>query len=247
LSNSISTISPAQRTPVLELDRVQARARHQNSIRMNLFSGKVFAGELVQLCIEGGHDSRELASLMLGLSEPDSGTIQFEGQSWLGSEYSRHFRMRSRIGRVFSGTAWVQSLTVDENIRLSPLHHRDDAASLQKRIEDAIELLSGPFTAVVQRALKRRPAFVDPPILQICQFVRAILGSPTLLILERPLQYLPMELHRSLVNVIESLREKGTAVIWFSTYREDASRQFSGAVSVWSISNGELTNGERTH
>lgn len=213
---------------------------------MNLFSGKVFAGELVRLRIEGGHDSRELASLLLGLNDPDSGTIQFEGQSWLGSEYSRHFRMRSRIGRVFSGTAWVQSLTVDENIRLSPLHHRDDLASLQRRIEDAIEMLSGPFAAVVQRALKRRPAFVDPPILQICQFVRAMLVSPILLILERPLQYLPIELHRTLVNVIETLRQQGTAVIWFSADREDSSLQFSGAVRVWSVSNGELINGERT-
>ena len=240
IMNSQSPGDTQSSPPVLELDQVSFRRRGETSIHMDRFSASVRAGQLIKLGLMRRHDPRDLVSLLIGLHHPHAGTIRYRGRDWLGLNYSRHFRMRSRIGRVFAGSAWVQSLTVRDNIRLAMSHHGVDKTQIKAQLNEWVERLSGSRVPEVRHALRNRPSFVEPSVLQICQFIRAFIHQPKLLIFERPLRYLVDEAQSNLVAAIEDLRSGGTSVLWFTGDGADPEVSFQGAVSHWTLTNDTL-------
>ena len=152
--------------------------------------------------------------------------------------------MRSQIGRVFAGSAWVQSLTLKDNIQLAMRHHGVDQAQAEEKTEHWIQRVSGSQLAKVKWALKKRPSVVEPSILQLCQFIRAVANNPRLLILERPLRYMLESLYDNFVSAIDELRSTGTAVLFFAGDRDQYQLQFRQPVIHWKIIDGLMnTNG----
>jgi len=92
----------------------------------------------------------------------------------------------------------------------------------------------------------KRPAYVDEPILQICQWIRAIALEPQLLILERPTMSVFDTLIPILVSNIRDIRSKGTAVLWFSSGDEDRDLPIDGPIQRWSTRDGFLSSDEET-
>lgn len=234
------------RKTVLELTDVTSAIGDAKSIRFRKFTGQLREGDVVQVKLEGHHDPHDLLMLILGLVSPISGNIHFAGNGWLDMHYRQHYHMRSQIGRVFAGPAWIQSLTVGENIQLAQLHHGIEKTMIADQIEKWTQRLSGRHVAAVQRSLTQRPNFVDVPILQICQLVRAVCNHPRLLLLDRPLRFLMQELHRDFFSVIDELTGLGASVLWFSSGNEELGLKLSGQLSQWSITDDVLQSSEVT-
>lgn len=239
--NANASVDSAATTPILEMNQVRFDRRGETSIRMAQFSGRIESGQLTKVTLQRRHDPRDAVSLMMGLNQPQAGTIRYDGQDWLGTDYSRHFKMRSQIGRVFAGTAWIQSLTVRDNIRLSMSHHRLAPSKIKSNVNDWMERLSGKRIASIRQAMKRRPAFVEPSILQVCQFIRAFCNLPRLLILERPLRSLVEDFYADFTSSIEDLLSQGTAVLWLAGDRQDHEVNFQAPEIRWKIDDDLLT------
>lgn len=231
-------------TPILDISQVCFGGRGESSIHMTRFSTKIRPGQLVKSTLLRRHDPRDIVSLLLGLVQPQSGTIRYCGQDWLGTDYSKHFRMRSKIGRVFAGSAWIQSLTVRDNIRLSMSHHRFAATEIETNVGEWTERLSGNRIASIRKAMKKRPALVEPSVLQVCQFIRALCNRPQFLILERPLRYVLDEFYVHFHAAIESLRSDGTAVLWFAGDHREHGLTFADPVTEWQMVGGSLIANE---
>ncbi|TWU04902.1 P-loop NTPase family protein [Stieleria varia] len=239
-ANSETIAEPA--TATLQFRDVTFFGSGETSLRMQNFSASIGSGELVEVSLDRNHDPRDLASAILGLEPLDSGTILFMGGDWLGKDYDRHFRMRSQIGRVFAGSAWVQNLTVRDNLVLSQVHHGVLETDVESEIGKWMQRLSGDQVDLVGRALSNRPSIVEPSLLQICQLIRAVSGRPRLLILERPLQFVFVARFKDFVSVIDELRSNGTAVLFFAGDRDDHSLSFAQPVTHWRIINNRLTS-----
>jgi ABC-type ATPase involved in cell division len=233
-------IENPQAIATLELANVGFGGRRETSIRLHQFTGVIHAGEMVQVLLESQHDPRDLVSLLIGLNRPQYGIIRFAGQDWMGTDYRRHFSMRSRIGRVYAGMAWMQNLTVRQNVQLSMLHHGQSRSAADHTVLQWTQRLSGRRAAAVYHAMDKRPAFVEPSVLQVCQFVRAVCNQPRLLFLERPLIHLIDELFDSVVSVIDDMRDSGTSVLWFASDASDFGLRFRSPVVQWSIVDDSL-------
>lgn len=242
MNSNASFDSPT--TPILEMNQVRFDRRDETSIRMDQFSGRIESGKLTKVSLQRRHDPRDVVSLMMGLHQPQSGSIRYDAQDWLGNDYSRHFRMRSQIGRVFAGSAWVQSLTVRDNIQLSMSHQGVSKSEIKSNINHWTKRLSGKRSASIHHAMKRRPAVVEPSILQVCQFVRALCNGPRLLILERPLRSLAEGFYADFISSIEDLLSRGTAILWFAGDRQDYEVDFQAPTAQWKIENDFLTIAE---
>ena len=215
VSETESAAEPPAQTPkpmVLELSKVSFRGRSENGIRLQRADLQVREGELVAVQLDPATRTRELASMIQGLIPPGDGKVTFCNTDWLGADYDVQFNMRSRIGRVFEGQAWIENLNVNENVTLSSRHHGKNIESIQADVGYWIARLG------IEGLSRKRPAFVEPSILQIHQWIRAFLGTPSLVILERPLQSLSAATWLpKLVDAIDTLRSRGAAVLWFTS------------------------------
>lgn len=231
-------------TPIIEINQVRLDGYGESSIHMNGFSATIEPGQLINSSLQRRHNPRDIAALILGLNQPQAGSVRYCGQDWLGTDYSRHFKMRSEIGRVFAGSAWIQSLTLRDNIRLAMSHHGLDPTEIETKVDHWTERLSGKRIASIRKALRKRPALVEPSALQTCQFIRALCNSPRFLILERPLRYVMKEINDHFHAAVEEMRAGGTAVLWFAGDHKHHGWEFRDPVSEWEIVNGSLTVSE---
>lgn len=191
-------------------------------------------GEMMMWHLDRSQTTRDLASLILGLQTPMRGEVLVESNDWLGTDYDRHFRMRSRIGRVFGDQAWIANLNLIENVRLSAEHHGQSRAI----IDDDVRRWCDHFS--VPTVTRERPAFVDAARLQVYQWVRALVTRPRLLLLERPMQSVASSWLPKLLVAINEVRSAGAAVLWFTANAADASSDLGERVSHGRLERGEL-------
>ncbi len=200
--------------PVLELRHVSFQGRLENGLRLHDADLLLREGDFAIVQLDSSISTREATSMMQGLQTPLSGEVLFCRNHWHGNDYDRHFGMRSRIGRVFEGQAWVENLNVDENVTLAFRHHGSDTESIRRDVAYWLAKLE------LHALSRKRPAFVEPSLLQIHQWIRAFVGSPALLLLERPMQFLSSSWLDKLLESIDELRQRGAAVLWFTSEEE---------------------------
>jgi phospholipid/cholesterol/gamma-HCH transport system ATP-binding protein len=87
--------------------------------KCNLVIGKSGSGKTV------------LIKTMVGLVEPDSGDVKYDGRSFTQMNKKDRTILRREIGMLFQGSALFDSMTVEENIRF-PLDMFTDMTEAEK-------------------------------------------------------------------------------------------------------------------
>lgn len=156
-----------------------------------------------------------LADLACGVVDPDAGEVLFGGVAWAATGADRQAEQRGRVGRVFERAGWLSNLDVDENVTLARRYHErmDPAAALAAAQELALRLGLPALPA-------GRPAGAPRGDLLRAQWVRALMGEPLLLLLERPGRDLASGAVDPLVAELNRRRAKGAAVLWLTDEHE---------------------------
>lgn len=181
---------------------------------------RVKCGERVYLAGPSGSGKSTLLSLVGGITEPDSGTVEV-----LGTEISRLARRRrdrfraDHIGFVFQLFNLLPYLSVDENValpcRFSPARRRRVEANggLQletERLLDALELGS--------EHLRRRPVNeLSIGQQQRVAVARALIGSPALVVADEPTSALDEGTRERFVDLLfQECRSREITVVFVS-------------------------------
>lgn len=193
----------------LEFERATLPAGSRLQIEMRAVHFRLLPGQMALVLIESGNDHLPLADAAVGLIAPSAGAVRFMGETWAGMDPDRELALRARIGRVFDGHGWISNLNVMENITLSQRHHT---------LRPVREIIAEAEAAARQFGLaevpKVRPAFVPPRDLRRAEWVRAFLGQPALVVLERPCQGIAFEYIVGLNDAVAAARARGAAVVW---------------------------------
>jgi len=182
-------------------------------------------GDLMLLRLERGRVRLPLADAAEGLAPPAQGAVELLGEDWRAMDLDRAAQQRSRIGRVFEGNNWLTAANLRENLTLPQRHHTGRS---EDDIEDeALHLarffgLPGLPAGTVKRT--------RPQDLNAASCIRAFLGEPVLVILERPARDLCFEILAPLVNVVRAARDRGAAVLWTADHPR-----------VWNVVEGQAT------
>ncbi|MEL6110623.1 MAG: hypothetical protein AAFU85_31845 [Planctomycetota bacterium] len=227
-------------TEVLRLEDVSFFSEKSTGIGMRAFSAVVERSEFIHVDVDEHQDPREVCSALVGLKKLVSGKVLFGGHSMLGRDFPRQFRARSSIGRVFAETAWIESLTLGENIRLSLSHQRRDAEEIDRRVQLCADTIGGDSSSDLVREMRKRPSFVDPAILQQLQFVRAFCGDPQLLLLEHPLRYLSVDAIARVARAITMAVSRGAAAIWFGESPDVPERIRESMTVSWNLQANQI-------
>lgn len=164
---------------------------------------------LALMYLEQGNEEHPLADMISGLVVPDAGELRVFNHVWSAWNADAQARARWRIGRVFAGQGWISNLDVDENITLAERHH---ARRLPADIDAEVRALAR--MAGLAAIPNTRPPVTDREELRRAEWVRSALGTPWLMVLERPGAGLADGWMDDLKPLIEHVRSRGTAVIW---------------------------------
>lgn len=166
-------------------------------------------GNLLVLTVEAGNENLPLADAAEGLIVPAAGAVFWLNRRWSAMRPGDELSARAKIGRVFEKNGWISNLNVIENITLSQRHH---TARPEEEIIAEADDLAKSFG--LPEAPRQRPAFVPRRELRLAEWIRAFMGNPSLLLLERPENGVREENVPKLIKAVQKARTRGAAVIW---------------------------------
>jgi phospholipid/cholesterol/gamma-HCH transport system ATP-binding protein len=160
-----------------------------NNIKKS-FDGKVVLDDVSNVMQTGkcnliigtsGSGKTVLQKCLVGLFEPDSGEIIYDGTSFTSMEEEQRKELRQQIGMLFQGSALFDSMTVEQNVMFpldmfSKLNHSEKI----KRVNEVLDRVN------LKDAHKRYPAEISGGMKKRVGIARAIVLNPKYLFCDEP-------------------------------------------------------------
>jgi phospholipid/cholesterol/gamma-HCH transport system ATP-binding protein len=201
--------------PVLQLQDATVLAGPGGPVLMKHINLRLDPGDILLVRAEAGEEAELLLDVCEGMVPVDSGECMFAGDHWVTMTASQRYACRSRIGRVSQAETWINSLDVHDNVLLAQQHHHGE-----RKVADLYAEALGYARAVGLKDLpRRRPEEIGHTSLRKYQWVRACMGSPALLLLERPALDVHLGDIPKLMDLVCECSQRGAAVLWLTSER----------------------------
>lgn len=128
-----------------------------------------------------GSGKTVLLKTLVGLHEPDSGTIDFDDVRYTSLSFAERKAIRKNIGMIFQGGALIDSATVFENVKLPlDLFTTHSEAEKRKRVEFCLERVE------LSHAPHLYPSELSGGMIKRAAIARAIVLNPRYLFCDEP-------------------------------------------------------------
>lgn len=171
----------------------------------------IFEGEVVTIIGESGSGKSILLKAMMGLLEPDAGTIRFDGEEVTGQTEREWTQTRRRIGMLFQESALFDSLNVYENVGYALREQTTmTEEEMAKRIAETLSLVGLP--GIEQMA----PADLSGGMRKRVALARAVAVRPEIVFYDEPAEGLDpinvTRVNRLLLGLQQSLNVTSVVV-----------------------------------
>ncbi len=154
--------------------------------------------------------------VLTGLLKPESGHVQLKGRNKNDLMSHNEGNLLAGIRRVFSGTAWISNLTLLENILLPA--EWNYPGSMPALMEEITRMAD---QAGLSHIPPVRPHQAAEHILWDCQWIRAMLGNPLILLVEQSRDN-RFKLPAFAVPRMNACLERGGVVLWINAMEAGA-------------------------
>lgn len=165
-------------------------------------------GKSTVLIGPSGCGKSTILRLLVGLLQPDSGVIRFQGEPMTPRTLPE---MRRKIGYVIQDGGLFPHLTAFENISLMAKHLGWDMPKRQTRVEELADL-----TRISSSSLSRYPAQMSGGQRQRVGIMRALMLDPPVLLFDEPMGALDplvrFDLQEDLLKIIRTLSKTSIMV-----------------------------------
>lgn len=186
-------------------------------------------GQTLGVVGESGSGKSTLARLMLGLIEPTSGSVSFDGRPLAKFGSSEWRKFRGEVQPIFqdprSSLNWRHSI---QAIITEPLENFGQPAS--ERNERALALLEQ--VRLPANILRRRTFDVSGGQLQRVAIARALALDPKYLVCDEPLSALDVSVQAGVLNLLLDLQASRSLAMMFISHDLEVVRHVSDRVIV---------------
>ena len=171
---------------------------------------EVAQGEILVVLGRSGTGKSVLLKLLIGLQQPDSGSIHVHGQEVMGLQPDQLNEVRKKIGFLFQSAALYDSLTVEENVTFPLRRHTDmTAAQRQQRVRELLADVG------LEKDLDKSPTDISGGMQKRVGLARALALSPDILLADEPTAGLDPITAREIGDLILKLQKSRnmTAVV----------------------------------
>jgi phospholipid/cholesterol/gamma-HCH transport system ATP-binding protein len=171
---------------------------------------RIESGESVVIIGRSGGGKSVLLKHMIGLLQPDTGTVVVDGQNIERMTERQLLQVREKFGMVFQGAALFDSMTVAENVGF-PLSRKRKLtpAELEKKVSAALDMVDLPNTQ------KKNPSELSGGMRKRVGLARAIIYEPQIILYDEPTTGLDPIVSDSIDQLIIRVRDqlKVTSVV----------------------------------
>jgi phospholipid/cholesterol/gamma-HCH transport system ATP-binding protein len=139
-------------------------------------------GETLAVLGRSGTGKSVLLRIIIGLEQPDSGSVSIQGQKIVGRSLDQMSGVRKRMGFLFQHGALYDSLTVGENVAFPLQHHKQNLSPAELR-----DLVMALLVEVgMESAVNKMPSDISGGMQKRVGLARALALVPEILLLDEP-------------------------------------------------------------
>ncbi|NCI51461.1 ATP-binding cassette domain-containing protein [Sediminibacterium roseum] len=209
------------------------------------------AGKCNLIIGTSGSGKTVLTKCMVGLFEPDSGEILYDGVDMMKMEDEQRKLLRQQIGMLFQGTALFDSMTVEQNVTFPlDMFTKLSSSEKKKRVNEVLERVklvdaNARFPSEISGGMKKRVgiarAIVLNPKYLFCDEPNSGLDPQTSLVIDKLIQEITREFNTTTIVIthdMNSVMEIGDHIVYLHKGR----KQWEGTNKDIIFSKDELLN-----
>jgi branched-chain amino acid transport system ATP-binding protein len=172
---------------------------------VNGVSIKVPEKQIVLLIGANGSGKSTLLKSVVGLARVFGGHVYFKGDDITQTETSQ--RIKKGIAYVPQNNNTFSNLTVRTNLELGS-YSREDIGDVEEKIEEILRIFPD-----LKGRLNSRARVLSGGVRQMVAMGRALMGNPSVLILDEPTAGIAPIVIKSLLSKVAELRDLGTTIL----------------------------------
>ena len=165
---------------------------------------EIDTGETIVIIGRSGCGKSVLVKHIVGLLYPDEGYVKVEDRVVSEMSMSELYKLRSRFGFLFQGSALFDSMTVEENITLPLVESgkKYSRAELDKKVAEKLEMVG------MRNVQNLKPAELSGGMKKRVGLARALITDPDYIFYDEPTTGLDPIMSDSIDDLIKELTDK---------------------------------------
>ena len=188
---------------------------------LNGFNIKLFEGENLVLMGRSGSGKSVMIKCLVGLMQPDSGSIEIMGKDITKLSQNEFNDLRTEIGFLFQGSALYDSMTVRENLEFPLRKQKRRAEDIEKLVYYALESVG------LAEAIDLMPEELSGGMKRRVALARAVILKPKIIIYDEPTTGLDPITAKEIIQLMRNIQQTYKTSSLIITHDVDCARVIS--------------------
>ena len=208
-----------EKKPIIEIKNLK-KSYGDNHV-LEGFNMELYEGENLVIMGKSGSGKSVMIKCLIGLEEPDNGTITIMGQNINNLEHSELDELRTEIGFLFQGSALYDSMTVRENLEFPLRRHTKKFGVIKDTTPMVMEALENVGLA---HAINLMPSELSGGMKRRIALARTLILRPKIILYDEPTTGLDPITSKEIILLMMSIQKKYNTSSIIITHDVDCAR-----------------------
>lgn len=195
-----------------------------NNHVLNGFNLELFEGENLVIMGKSGSGKSVMIKCLVGLMEPDSGSILIMGKDITTLKRTDLDELRTEIGFLFQGSALYDSMTVRENLEFPLRRHKHKFGNIRDTTQLVMEALE---SVGLVDAIDLMPSELSGGMQRRVALARALILKPKIILYDEPTSGLDPITSKEIIELMRRIQRQYQTSSLIITHDVDCARVVS--------------------
>ena len=211
--------NPTEKKPIIEIKDLK-KSYGDNHV-LEGFNMELYEGENLVIMGKSGSGKSVMIKCLIGLEEPDNGTITIMGENINNLEHWELDELRTEIGFLFQGSALYDSMTVRENLEFPLRRHTKKFGVIKDTTPMVMEALENVGLA---HAINLMPSELSGGMKRRIALARTLILQPKIILYDEPTTGLDPITSKEIILLMMSIQKKYNTSSIIITHDVDCAR-----------------------